>query len=77
MKSFSLIIFSVLVIFVITSDAKKKWLPQVKGYDKNNAEKGYAGLMGKEITGLMVNGKKKYRVHIKGGKWLPAVTNWI
>jgi len=74
MKSISLILFFVLTILVITSEATKKWLPIVNGYNKNDAINGYAGLMGKAITGLRVSGGKPYRVHIKGGNWLPEVT---
>jgi len=74
MKSYSLILFFILTIIVFTSEAKKKWLPAVNGYNKNNDENGYAGIMGRAITGLRVSGKKEYRVHIKGGNWLPPVT---
>ena len=52
----------------------KKWLPEVSGYNKNDDDNGYAGIMGKAITSLRVSGGKQYRVHVKGGNWLPAVT---
>ena len=74
MKSLSLIIYFILTLLVIKSEATKTWLPQVTGYNKNDANNGYAGIFGKEITGLRVSGGKSYRVHIKGGNWLPAVT---
>ena len=74
MKSLALIIYFILAILVIKSEASKKWLPQVTGYDKNDANNGYAGVFGKAITGLRVSGGKSYRVHLTGGNWLSAVT---
>ena len=73
MKSVVFIIYFILTILVIKSEAGKIWLPQVNGYNKNDAKNGYAGILGKVITGLRVSGGKSYRVHIRGGKWLPAV----
>ena len=74
MKSVALIIYFILSILVIKSEASKTWLPQVTGYDKNDANNGYAGIFGKAITGLRVSGGKSYRVHLSGGNWLSAVT---
>ena len=74
MKPISLIIYFVFTILIIQTQAAKKWLPQVTGFNKNDGNNGYAGIFGKAITGLRVSGGKSYRVHIKGGKWLPAVT---
>ena len=74
MKSVALIIYFILIILIIKSEAAKTWLPQVTGYNKNDANNGYAGILGKAITGLRVSGGKAYRVHIKGGKWLSPVT---
>ena len=48
-----------------------KWLPEVADLS------GYAGLSGKAITDValrVTKGKVKYRVHVKGGGWLPYVT---
>lgn len=50
-----------------------KWLPAVKNLED------YAGLSGKAITDVAIKvskGKVKYRVHIKGGDWLPCVTGY-
>ena len=50
-----------------------KWLPEVKGLAD------YAGIVGKSITDVAIKvsaGTVKYRVHIKGGKWLPYVTGY-
>lgn len=50
-----------------------KWLPTVKNLED------YAGLPGKAITDVAIKvskGKVKYRVHIKGGDWLPYVTGY-
>ncbi len=49
------------------------WLPAVKNLED------YAGLKGKAITDVAIkvtNGKIKYRVHVKGGDWLPFVTGY-
>lgn len=50
---------------------KHGWLPEVKNLDD------YAGWENSPITGLAIKvdkGSIKYRVHIKGGNWLPYVT---
>lgn len=50
-----------------------KWYPAVKNMDD------YAGVVGKAITDVALKfskGSCKYRVHIKGGKWLPWVTGY-
>lgn len=50
-----------------------KWLTAVKNFDD------YAGIRGKAITDIAIKvgkGTIKYRVHIKGGKWLPYVTGY-
>ena len=50
-----------------------KWYKEVDGLSS------FAGDSGKAITDVAVrvtSGKVKYRVHIKGGKWLPYVTGY-
>lgn len=50
-----------------------KWYPAVKNLDD------YAGKIGVAITDVAIKastGKVKYRVHIKGGAWLPYVTGY-
>lgn len=52
--------------------ANRHWLPQVKNCDD------YAGNFGQAMEGLKINAKNcdiYYRVHIKGGGWLPEVKN--
>lgn len=52
---------------------KGKWYPAVKNLTD------YAGLPGDAITDVAIRvsaGKVKYRVHIKGGAWLPYVTGY-
>lgn len=47
-----------------------RWLPEVKNLND------YAGIVGNPITDVAIRvskGSVKYRVHVKGGKWL----NWI
>lgn len=50
-----------------------RWLPEVKGLAD------YAGLPGQPVTDVAIRvtgGSVKYRVHIKGGRWLPYVTGY-
>lgn len=50
-----------------------KWLPEVKNLTD------YAGIVGKNITDVAIKvtkGSVKYRVHIRGGGWLPYVTGY-
>lgn len=49
------------------------WLPEVRNTED------YAGIQGQAITDIAIKtdkGTVKYRVHIKGGKWLPYVTGY-
>ena len=51
------------------------WLPAVKNYNTKD-DNGYAGISKTSIQGLVAKTSKgtlKYRVHVKGGKWL----GWI
>lgn len=59
-----------------------KWLGEITGYNTKNSN-GYAGVLGKEISGIRVklsNGKTvTLRSHIKGNSkksWLATVTKW-
>ena len=59
------------VVYRVKVDGK--WLPEVK----NLAD--FAGIKGKAITDVAIKvtkGTVKYRVHIKGGGWLPYVTGY-
>lgn len=52
---------------------KHGWLPEVKNLED------YAGWENSPITAIAIKvdkGSVKYRVHIKGGKWLPYVTGY-
>ncbi len=52
---------------------KHGWLPEVKNLDD------YAGYENSPITGIAIKvdkGSIRYRVHIKGGNWLPYVTGY-
>jgi len=91
MKSLSLIVLFILTIFVITSKANiegqinekmpiqgggyKVWLNEVNGFDQNDPVNGYAGILGKPITSIRVDGGTAYRVHLLDfGKWLGKIT---
>lgn len=47
-----------------------RWLPEVRGRSD------YAGILGRPITDVAISGGKSYRVHIKGGNWLPFVNGY-
>lgn len=52
---------------------KHRWLPEVKNLED------YAGYENSPITGIAIKvdkGSIRYRVHIKGGNWLPYVTGY-
>lgn len=52
--------------------AGRHWLPQVKNCED------YAGNFGQAIEGLKINAKNcdiYYRVHLRGGSWLPEIKN--
>jgi len=77
-----LIIFFILIIFVINSEASTKeqvndckpidggtfkvWLNEVSGFNRNDKVNGYSGVIGEQITSLRIKGEKKYRVHLLG-----------
>jgi len=91
MKSFYLILFFILASFVIISKAStelqisdempiqgggyKIWVDEVTGFNKDDPNNGYAGVLGKPITSLRVSGDKQYRIHRKAvADWLSPVT---
>lgn len=50
-----------------------KWYPEVKNLTD------FAGVVGKAITDIAIKvskGRVEYRVHVKGGDWLPKVTGY-
>lgn len=58
-------------VYYKVKNQKHGWLPEVKNLED------YAGWENSPITGLAIKvdkGSIKYRVHIKGGNWLPYVT---
>jgi len=90
MKSFTLFKLFLLAIFVISVKANTKdqvnaklpiagggfkvWLNEVKGYDKNDAAKGYAGILGEVVTSIRISGGTAYRVHLLNEKkWLGKI----
>lgn len=57
------------VYYKVKTDGR--WLPEVKNCED------YAGIRGSAVTDLAVRvskGSVKYRVHVKGGRWLPYVS---
>jgi hypothetical protein len=68
---------SIEAIHVAYKAYTNKWLPKVVDCNDKNDD-GYAGVHGKPMTALMANptkGELEYRVHLRGGKWLPFVKN--
>ena len=59
-----------------------QWLPWVTNYN-NVSSDGYAGIPCRAVTGLKAYtvgsqsavGNLQYRVHLRGGRWLPWVTD--
>jgi len=77
MKSYGLFVYFVLAVLAIKSEARKIWLSPVSGFDRNNADTGYAGILNRPVTGLKVNGGCRYKVHLLNrGIWLPEVTGY-
>nr|DAJ64309.1 MAG TPA: peptidase [Bacteriophage sp.] len=56
-------------LYQVYDNKKKAWLPNVKVGSND-----YAGNKGNNISGVYID-NATYRVHQKGGKWLPWVTN--
>lgn len=60
------------ITYQVWDDVKNKWLSNVTD------NKTYAGVFGHDVCAFKASlskGNITYRVHIKGGKWLPAVKN--
>ena len=60
-------------VYYCAKTKKHGWLPEVKNLED------YAGWENSPITGIAIKvdkGSIKYRVHIKGGSWLPYVTGY-
>lgn len=60
-------------VYYCVKTKKHGWLPEVKNLED------YAGWENSPITGVAIKvdkGTIKYRVHIKGSKWLPYVTGY-
>jgi len=88
--SIYLIVFFILAIFVITSEANiegqindkmsisgggfKTWLNEVNGYDQNDPVNGYAGIIGEPITSIRISGGQKYISHVLDEDWLGEMT---
>jgi len=58
----------------LRSGGYKTWLKEVSGYNINDPENGYAGILGESITSLSMSGGQKYRVHVMGKKWFGEMT---
>jgi len=46
------------------ADGYKVWFLPVTGYDKNDEKNGYAGSFGDDVTGITIDGRQAYTVHI-------------
>lgn len=61
------------IVFKYMVRAGGRWYPEVRNLGD------YAGVRGKAITDVAIGvtqGSVKYRVHVKGGGWLPYVTGY-
>lgn len=55
-----------------------RWLPDVYGENINDADNGYAGVIGIPVYGVQADasvGNLWYRAHVKNADWLPEVKN--
>jgi len=52
-----------LLLSIISCDYK--WLPSVTGYSESDSNNGYAGILGRNIVGIKINGYS-FRVHLYG-----------
>ena len=57
-----------IILLILLSTSFSKWLPEVTGYNENDSDNGYAGIIGKPITGIRIH-NQVFRVHIKNGGW--------
>ena len=60
-------------VFCCVRAGRRWWYPEVKNLTD------FAGVIGKAITDIAIRvtrGSVKYRVHVKGGNWLPWVTGY-
>ena len=63
--------------YAVYDKVKEKWLPFVTGYNKDDKNNGYAGIIGNDITGITVSVEGdsiEYNVGTIGGNWLGVVT---
>ncbi len=51
---------------------KGRWLPAVSGFDVNDDDYGYAGIIGSEASGLMINGCSSYSVAVSDSTTPPS-----
>ena len=70
MNKFQLLLSLTLII----STYEGHWVSAVTGYNIDDPKNGYAGIIGKGVSLVRMNGGKSYRVHVKGGSWLSPVT---
>ena len=60
--------YSNILILLLISISSSKWLPEVTGYNINDSNNGYAGIIGKPIVGIKIH-NQVFRVHTKNGGW--------
>ena len=64
-----------LILSLISLIFGYKWLPAVTGYSENDSNNGYAGIIGKPIDGVNIEGGVKFRIHYVGkSAWEPITT---
>ena len=64
-----------LILSLISLIFGYKWLPAVTGYSENDSNNGYAGIIGKPIVGVNIEGGVKFRIHYVGkSAWEPITT---
>lgn len=65
-----------LFLFYFPKITIHKWLNPVSGFNRNNHNNGYAGIMKRPITSIAISDRTEYTVHLIGGTWLNPVNGY-
>ncbi len=60
-----------------TSLVNNRWFPDmIGGVDTSNSSETYTGIFGFEITGIVIDNVKEYRVATEKSGWLPFISGY-
>ena len=69
-------IYLIVLVFYFPKIIINEWLHTVSGFNPNNHNNGYAGIMKRPITRISISDQTEYTVHLIGGTWLSPVTGY-